>query len=69
MAKLFDKDTDTISMLLKNIYASGELEEDSTTEYSSVVRKDVKLQVRRIIKHYNLDAIINVGYPIDNKWS
>jgi len=46
MAQLFDKDSDTIGVHLKNIYKSGELIESSTTEESSVVqiegnRKDI----------------------------
>ena len=40
MAELFDKDSDTIGLHLKNIYKSGELEEVSTTEEYSVVRKE-----------------------------
>lgn len=38
MAELFDKDTDTVGLHLKNIYAEGELDELATTEESSVVR-------------------------------
>jgi len=37
MAELFDKDSDTIGLHLRNIYKSGELEENSTTEKYSVV--------------------------------
>ncbi len=39
MANLFDKDSDTIGLHLKNVYKYGELDENSTTEQSSVVRK------------------------------
>jgi hypothetical protein len=39
MAELFDKDGDTIGLHLKNIYESGELLEQATTEESSVVRQ------------------------------
>ena len=66
MAELFDKDSDTISLHLKNIYNSGELEQDSTTEEYSVVRKEGKRDVKRRIKHYNLDAIISVGYRVNS---
>lgn len=38
MAELFDKDTDTIGLHLKNIYKTSELKEDATTEESSVVQ-------------------------------
>jgi len=67
MAELFEKDPDTISLHLKNIYKEGELEEGSTTEESSVVRQEGKRQVRRKIKFYNLDAIISVGYRVNSK--
>jgi len=67
MAQLFDKDTDTIGLHLKNIYKSGELEENSTTEESSVVQKEGKRNVRRKVKLYNLDAIISVGYRVNSK--
>ena len=66
MAELFGKDSDTISLHLKNIYNSGELEQDSTTEDYSVVRKEGKREVKRSIKHYNLDAIISVGYRVNS---
>lgn len=59
MAELFGKDSDTIGLHLKNIYKSGELEQDSTTEKYSVVRQEGKREVKRKIQFYNLDAIIN----------
>ncbi len=67
MGQLFEKDTDTIGLHLKNIYESGELQEIATTEESSVVQQEGKRQVRRKIKFYNLDAIISVGYRVNSK--
>lgn len=67
MAQLFNKDTDTIGLHLKNIYISGELDEISTTEESSVVQLEGKRNVKRKIKLYNLDAIISVGYRVNSK--
>jgi len=67
MAQLFEKDSDTISLHIKNIYSSGELDEGSTTEDSSVVQKEGNRKVERKIKLYNLDAIISVGYRINSK--
>lgn len=67
MSQLFDKDTDTIGLHLKNIYKSGELDEVSTTEDSSVVQLEGKRKVKRKIKLYNLDAIISVGYRVNSK--
>ena len=67
MAELFDKDSDTIGLHLKNIYESGELEQPATTEESSVVRQEGKRKVKRMIMFYNLDAIISVGYRVNSK--
>jgi len=66
IAELFDKDSDTIGLHLKNIYSTGELEDFSTTEDYSVVQKEGTRNVRRKIKHYNLDAIISVGYRVNS---
>ena len=67
MAELFDKDSDTISLHLKNIYKDEELDESSTTENSSVVQQEGKRNVKRTIKFYNLEAIISVGYRVNSK--
>lgn len=67
MAELFDTSTDNIGLHLKNIYREGELQESPTTEDFSVVRQEGKRQVRRRLKHYNLDAIISVGYRVSSK--
>jgi hypothetical protein len=67
MGELFDKDSDTIGLHLKNIFKNKELEESATTEDSSVVRQEGKRQVKRTIKFYNLDAIISVGYRVNSK--
>jgi prophage maintenance system killer protein len=67
MADLFETSTDNISLHLKNIFADGELSEEATTEDSSVVRQEGKRQVARKVRHYNLDAIISVGYRVSSK--
>jgi len=66
MAELFEKDSDTISLHLKNIYESEELDQQATTEDSSVVRQEGRRKVKRTIKFYNLDAIISVGYRVNS---
>lgn len=67
MAELFDKDSDTIGLHLKNIFSSKELDKNSTTEKYSVVQKEGNRNVARNILHYNLDAIISVGYRVSSK--
>jgi len=67
MSELFEKDTDTIGLHLRNIYESSELSEKATTEKCSVVQKEGNRKVKRTIKLYNLDAIISVGYRVNSK--
>ena len=67
MAELFDKDSDTIGLHLKNIFATKELDKKATTEKYSVVQTEGNRQVNRSILFYNLDAIISVGYRVNSK--
>ncbi len=67
MSELFSKDTDTIGLHLKNIFEEDELDEKSTTAFFSVVQIEGKREVSRKISHYNLDAIISVGYRVNSK--
>lgn len=67
MADLFDSSTDNIGLHLKNIYADEELEESATTEDFSVVQTEGSRLVSRRVRHYNLDAIISVGYRVNSK--
>ncbi|MBU0925351.1 virulence RhuM family protein [bacterium] len=66
MSELFDTSTDNVGLHLKNIYKEKELNENSTTENYSVVRQEGNRKVTRVIKHYNLDAIICVGYRVSS---
>jgi hypothetical protein len=67
MAELFDTSTDNVGLHLKNIYADEELEELATAEDFSVVQIEGQRRVQRCLKHYNLDAIISVGYRVNSK--
>lgn len=67
MWELFDKDSDTISLHIRNIYESGELQEFATTEEYTVVQLEGKRKIKRKLKFYNLDAIISVGYRVNSK--
>lgn len=67
MAELFDCSADNISLHLKNIYLSGELDRNSTTEKISVVQTEGTRQVKRMVDFYNLDAIISVGYRVNSR--
>jgi len=67
MAELFDKDVRTVNEHLKNIYKEQELEEVSTIRNFRIVRTEGNREVERAIDHYNLDAIISVGYRVNSK--
>ena len=64
MAELFGCTADNISLHLKNIFADGELDKDAVTEKFSATAADGK---NYLTQHYNLDAIIAVGYRVNSK--
>lgn len=64
IAQLFDCSTDNVSLHLKNIFNSAELDSNSVTEEFSVTASDGK---NYKTKFYNLDAIIAVGYRVNSK--
>jgi hypothetical protein len=67
MALLFDCSTDNIGWHLKNIYNEEELKEAATSEESSEVQQEGNRIVRRKVVHFNLDAVISVGYRVNSK--
>ena len=66
MASLFGCSIDNVGLHLKNIYQEHEIEPFSTSEEISVVRQEGNRMVTRNIRHYNLDAILSVGYRISS---
>jgi hypothetical protein len=64
MAALFQTTVANINIHLKNIFKEGELNEKATIKDFLIVRLEGKREVNRNIEHYNLDAIISVGYRI-----
>ena len=67
MAELFGVESNTITYHLKEIYESHELEEQATARKFRVVQTEGSRQVQREILHYNLDAIISVGYRVNSR--
>ena len=63
MAMLFDCSSDNISLHLKNVFKSGEFDENSVTEKNSATGAHGK---NYQTKFYNLDAIISVGYRVNS---
>jgi len=66
MGELFGTTPENIQMHLRNIYQDNELAEAATTKDFLAVRQEGARQVKRQLKHYNLDAIISVGYRINS---
>ena len=64
IAELYDKSPKTISEHLVNIYEEGELEPDSTIRKFRTVALEGTRDVERLLDHYNLDAVLSVGYRV-----
>ncbi len=67
VAELFSVSPQNITMHLKNIYEEQELEEDSTCKDFLQVQTEGDREVKRKRKHYNLDAVISVGYRVNSR--
>ncbi len=67
IAALFGRDKSAISRHIKNIYKSGELDEESTVAKIETVQKEGKREITCEIEYYNLDLILSVGYRVDSK--
>lgn len=63
MAEIFGCSVDNISLHLKNIFNSGELDKQSVIEKISVTAADGK---NYLVQFYNLDAVISVGYRVNS---
>lgn len=66
MGVLFNVEANTITYHLKEIYDSRELEREATTRKFRVVQMEGNRNVSRETDHYNLDAIISVGYRVNS---
>lgn len=64
MAELFSVNISAISKHLKNIYSDGELNRQATVSKLENVAFEQGRTVHRSIEHYNLDAIMAVGFRV-----
>ena len=64
MADLFDVGIPAVNKHLKNIFESGELQEDSVISILEITAEDGK---KYLTKFYNLDAVISVGYRVNSR--
>lgn len=61
MAELFQRNKSTISRHIKNVFESGELQENSVVAFFATTAADNK---KYQVAYYNLDMIISVGYRV-----
>ena len=67
MAQLFGVGIPAISKHLKNIFAEGELNPNTTiSKMETVVNRGIRGEVNEFIDFYSLDAIIAVGYRVNS---
>ncbi len=66
MATLFDVDVRTVNEHLGNIYRDGEQHREATVRNFRIVRLEGTREVAREVEHYNLDAIIAVGFRVNS---
>ena len=64
MAQLYDVEVPTINYHLKKVFEDSELEEDSVIRTFRITAGDGKSYDT---KHYNLSAIIAVGYKVNSE--
>jgi len=64
IAEVFDINVRTVNEHIINIFNTGELKEISVIRNSRITAKDGK---KYMVKFYNLDAIIAVGYRVNSK--
>ena len=64
LAQLYDVDVRTINYHLKKVFSDNELQEDSVIRNFRITAADGK---RYDTKHYNLAAIIAVGYKVNSE--
>jgi len=66
LAVLYDVDVRTVNEHLQKIYGDSELAEMATIRNFRIVRSEGNRQVGRDVMHYNLPAIIAVGFKVNS---
>ncbi|MDD4911855.1 MAG: virulence RhuM family protein [Sideroxydans sp.] len=67
MATLYDVTVPAINQHLKRIFDDDELQREATVKKYLIVQTEGSRQVQREVEHYNLQAIIAVGFKIENE--
>jgi len=66
IAELYQTSVPNVNIHLKNIYSENELDESATIKESLIVRQEGSRQVSRNVLHYNLEAVLAVGYRVQS---
>jgi hypothetical protein len=64
MAELFQIGVNTVNHHLKEIFADGELQAEATIRRYRIVQTEGSRQINREVEHYNLEAVLAVGYRV-----
>ena len=67
MVELFQTTKQNVSLHLNNLYKEGELKKEGTVKEYLTVQQEGKRKVSRIVKYYDLDVIISMGYRVNSK--
>lgn len=67
MAELYAVSVPAINQHLKRIYSDNELTPEATIKKYLIVQQEGKREVQRSVEHYNLQAVIAVGFKIENE--
>jgi len=67
MATLYNVTVPAINQHLRRIYEDNELTREATVKQYLIVQTEGNREVRREVEHYNLQAIIAVGFKIENE--
>jgi len=67
MATLYNVSISAINQHLKRIFSDNELEREATIKKYLIVQTEGNRQIQREVEHYNLQAIIAVGFKIENE--
>ncbi len=67
MATLYNVSVPAINQHLKRIYSDNELEPKATIKKYLIVQTEGKREVQREVDHFSLQAIIAVGFKIENE--
>ena len=67
LGQVFEVGESTVSQHLSNAYAADEIDKEETIRSVRLLREEGGRKVARSIKHYNLDAVLAVGYRVSSR--